>query len=276
MDIFKMYLRKTISTIFKLVLITIFVFPFIWMVITAFKTFDETIIFPPTLFPQRFMWENFVEVWNSGPYMMYLRNSTIITLSIIVMQLIIMIPAAYAFAKYQFKFKNLLFGLILIAFMVPTQVTFISIYLMFAKMEILNTLIPQIIPFGANAFGIFLLRQAFMQVPEEIIESAKLDNASELQVMFRIMIPMAKSTMITVGLFSFIGHWNDYFWPFVMTNSDLVRPLPIAIAMLRNIEGAYAWHIIMAGNVILVLPIVLVYLVLNKQIIKAFVYRGIK
>lgn len=278
MDAYKLkfYVEKTISIFFKFCLIVIFIFPFYWMITTGFKTFDETIIFPPTIFPKKIMWNNFIEVWNSGPYDIFIRNSIVITLSIIIIQIIIMIPAAYAFAKYEFKFKNILFGFIIIAFMMPTQITFVTVYLMFAKLNLLNTIIPQVIPFGANAFGIFLLRQAFKQIPEEIIESARLDSATELSIAFRIMLPMSKSTMATIALFSFVAHWNDYFWPFVMTNIDAVRPLPVGIAMLRNIEGAYAWNIIMAGNVLLVMPIVIIYLFLYKQIINAFVYKGIK
>ncbi len=272
----KLYIEKTISIFLKVCLILIFIFPFYWMIITGFKTFDETITFPPTLFPKKIMWSNFVEVWNSGPYDVFIRNSVIVTLSVVVIQLIVMIPAAYSFAKYNFRFKNILFGFVIIAFMIPTQITFVSVYLMFADWNLLNTLIPQIIPFGANAFGIFLLRQAFKQIPEEIVESARIDNAKELQIAFRIMLPMSKSTMATIALFSFVAHWNDYFWPFVMTNSDAVRTLPIGISMLKNVEGAYAWNIIMAGNVLLVMPIIIIYIFMHKQIINAFVYKGIK
>lgn len=267
---------RILSTASKLFIALIFVFPFYWMFITAFKTFDETILFPPTLWPKRWIYENFINTWNAAPFNIFLKNSIIITLSIVVLQIIIMIPAAFAFAKYDFKFKGLLFGVVLIAFMVPENVTFISVYIMFSKWGILHSLLPQIIPFGANAFGIFLLRQAFMQVPEEIIESAKLDNATTFQIMFRIMVPMSKATMITIALFSFISHWNAYFWPLVMTDQMKYRTIPIAVAMLKNIEGALSWQTIMAGNVILVVPILIVYLFANKQIVKAFVYSGIK
>jgi sn-glycerol 3-phosphate transport system permease protein len=267
---------RILSMALKLFIALIFVFPFYWMFITAFKTFDETILFPPTLWPKRWIYENFINTWNAAPFNIFLKNSIIITLSIVVLQIIIMIPAAFAFAKYNFKYKGLLFGVVLIAFMVPENVTFISVYIMFSKWGILHSLLPQIIPFGANAFGIFLLRQAFMQVPEEIIESAKLDNATTFQIMFRIMVPMSKATMITIALFSFISHWNAYFWPLVMTDQMKYRTIPIAVAMLKNIEGALSWQTIMAGNVILVVPILIVYLFANKQIVKAFVYSGIK
>ncbi|CAM5215227.1 Multiple sugar transport system permease protein OS=Ureibacillus acetophenoni OX=614649 GN=SAMN05877842_10330 PE=3 SV=1 [Ureibacillus acetophenoni] len=138
-----------------------------------------------------------------------------------------------------------------------------------------NTIWALILPFGASAFGIFLLRQTFMQVPEELLEAARLDNA--LRLLFeRIMIPMAKPTLITLAMFSFIAHWNDYFWPLVMTTTDTARTLPLGIAMLREVEGVSSWHIVMAGNVILVIPILIVFFIAQRHIIKAFVYNGVK
>jgi sn-glycerol 3-phosphate transport system permease protein len=269
-------LAKLPGFLFKLFLALIFVFPFIWMISTSVKTFNETIIYPPTLLPKVFQWINFTVVWESGPYLMYLQNSIIVTLSILALQLFVMVPAAYSFAWYEFKGRNLCFSTVMLSFMIPMQLTFISIYIMMARMGLMRTLWPQILPFGANAFGIFMLRQAFKQVPVELLESARLDNASETSIMFRIMLPMAKSSLVAISMFAFISHWNDYFWPFVMTNTVEVRPLTIGIAALRNIEGAFEWEIIMAGNVILVLPIILVYLLFSKQIINAFVYSGIK
>ncbi len=188
----------------------------------------------------------------------------------------IMVPAAYGFPRFDFKGKNLLFGIVLIAFMMPNQIVFIPIYLMMARWDLLRTLLPQILPFAANAFGIFLLRQYFIQVPEEIIEAAKLDNAKESQIMFKIMMPMAKSAMMTAALFSFISRWNDYFWPLVMTNDDKLRPFTVGIAMLKDAEGIVNWHVIMAGNTILVIPIIIIYIFASRQIVKAFVYSGIK
>lgn len=276
MNIVKRYLPKTISGLLKLLLAFIFIFPFLWMISASVKTYNETIIYPPTLLPKVPQWSNFAKVWQSGPYLLYLRNSIVVTLSVMALQTLVMVPAAYAFARYRFKGRGLCFSVVMLGFMVPTQLTFISIYLMMSKAGLLKTLWPQILPFGANALGIFMLRQAFMQVPEEILESARLDNGSEMSILFKIMLPMAKSSLVAILMFSFISHWNDYFWPFVMTNKTEIRPLTIGIAMLRDIEGAFEWEIIMAGNVILVCPILIVYLFFNKKIINAFVYSGIK
>ncbi|WP_376768697.1 carbohydrate ABC transporter permease [Paenibacillus foliorum] len=269
-------MRLTWGFLLKLIVLMVFIFPFLWMISTSLQTFRETLSFPPTLIPASPQWINFVEAMSAGPFLTYAKNSVIITGSIIILQLIVMIPAAYAFAKYKFRGKNILFGLVLLAFMIPGQITFIPVYLMMADWGISKTLLPQIIPFMSSAFGIFLLRQYFMQIPQEIVEAARLDNASEFKIMCHIMIPMSKAALATIALFSFVSHWNDYFWPLIMTDSAAIRPLTVGIAMLRETEGISNWHIIMAGNVVLVVPILVVYLFCSKQIVKAFVYSGIK
>ncbi|MFD0959923.1 carbohydrate ABC transporter permease [Paenibacillus chungangensis] len=268
--------KAALGIFVKALVLAVFIFPFLWMMSTSLQTFRETMAFPPTWIPASPQWVNFVDAMKSGPFLIFARNSVVITLSIIVMQLVIMIPAAYAFAKYRFKGKTILFGMVLLAFMIPSQVTFIPVYLMLAEWGVIKTLLPQIIPFMSNAFGIFLLRQYFMQLPEEVIEAARMDHASEFAIMWRIMVPMSMPALATIALFSFVSHWNDYFWPLVMTDSVSVRPLTIGIAMLRETEGISNWNIIMAGNVVLVVPILLVYLFCSKQIVKAFVYSGIK
>lgn len=272
----KNHLPRLPGDLFKFAVVLIFLFPFYWMFITSFKTYTETIVFPPTLWPQEFTLDAYRAILGKMNLLNYAKNSVIITASIIVLQTLVMVPAAYAFAKYEFKGKNLMFVLVLIAFMIPGQITFITVYILMAKWKLLGTLLPQIIPFGANAFGIFLLRQSFMQVPEEIIEAAKLDNASDFKIMTKIMLPMSKSTMVTIALFSFVSHWNAYFWPLVMTDSEKVRPLTIAIERLKDVEYGINWNILMAGNVLLVLPILVLFLFASRRIIEAFAYRGVK
>lgn len=204
-------IRRVLNFVLKAIVLIIFVFPFLWMISTSLQTFEETMAFPPTWIPAWPQWKNFADAMSAGPFLTYFKNSVVITFSIIVIQFIVMIPAAYAFAKYEFKSKKLLFGLVLLAFMIPGQVTFIPVYLMLADWGIINTLWPQIIPFMSNAFGIFLLRQYFMQIPQELIESARLDNASEFKIIWKIMIPMSIPALATIALFSFVSHWNDYF-----------------------------------------------------------------
>ena len=276
-DRVKTRVPQLISDFFKIVVMLAFVFPFYWMIITAFKTYPESMQVPPTMWPTEFSLEGFYATFHSGLSIpRYMLNTVIVTASVICLQLVVMVPAAYAFAKRKFPLSGLAFGVVLVAFMIPQQLTYIPVYLMMADWRLISSLWPQILPLGADAFGIFMLRQSFKQIPDEIIESAKLDNANELQVMVQIMLPMCKSAMITIAMFSFIGTWNSYFWPLVMTNNDLYRPLTLAIERLRDAEVGIHWNTLMAGNCLLVVPILVVFIFASRKIIEGFTYRGVK
>lgn len=269
-------LGGALNAALKLLLIFLIAYPFIWMVFTSFKPYKETTIYPPTLLPTNWTTEGYVKALEMVDVATFLKNSLIVSLTVLVLQYLVIVPAAYAFARCKFRFKGFFFGIVLLGFMIPQQVTFIPIYLMFSKAGLLQSLIPQILPFISNAFGIFLLRQYFMQIPEEIIEAARLDDAGELKIILRIMIPMARPAIFTIGLLSFISSWNSYFWPLIMTTKGAYRTLPIGVAMLNSQEGGRLWNVLMAGNMFLVVPILIVYLFANKQIRKAFAYSGIK
>jgi len=260
----------------KVVVILIFIFPFYWMLSTSLKDLTEALQFPPTLIPSSLHWENYAHVFEVVPIAQYFRNSVIVSLAVLVLQYLIIVPAAYSLSRHEYKGKKLFFGLVLLGQMIPQQITFLPVYFMFSKVKLLGTLLPLILPFISNPFGIFMLRQYFMQIPQEVIEAAKLDDASNLKIMFKVMMPMAKPALVTIGLLSFISTWNSYFWPLIMTSSESLRTLPVGVAALKSSETLQMWHIIMAGNVVLVLPILIVYLVASKRIRNSFAYSGIK
>lgn len=269
-------LRKVLRLIALIVVSIIFLGPFLWMVFTSFKPLAEALRLPPTFLPEVWQPQNYVDAWNSGPFLHYTKNSIIVTLSVVALQLLTIIPASYAFAKMDFKGKNILFSLILVTMMIPAQLIFLPVYLMFSKANLINTYWSLILPWASSAFGIFLLRQRFMQVPDEIIEAAVLDNTPTWKIIFKIMLPQARGTVITIALLNFIGTWNDYFWPLVMTSNDDVRTLPLGVSMLKSTLDGIHWNTVMAGNVILILPIVIIYIFAQREIIKAFTYSGIK
>lgn len=269
-------LCKGLGILAKIMVCMIFLIPFLWMFLVSLQTKQEVSSVPITLIPAVPQWKNYLEALSSGPFLLYFKNSVLIIIAVIAIQVVVMVPAAYAFAKCEFRGKNFFFGLVMIAFMTPGQLTFYPIYNMMSELKLMNTLWPQIIPSMTNAFGIFLLRQYFIQIPDELLESARLDKAGSSQIMWKIMLPMSKPALTSIVLFSFVGHWNDYFWPLIMTASEKVRPLTIGVAMLKNTEGAANWHIIMAGNMLLVLPILIVYIFCSKYIIGSFTYTGIK
>ena len=267
---------RWINALVKIAVVLIILFPFYWLLITSVKTYKESITVPATFWPTQIVFDAYGQAFAAVDLGKSVWNTVLVTLATIIIQILVMVPAAYAFAKYEFFGKKFMFAAVLLTNMVPIHVTCISLYLMMTDWGLLETLWPQILPFGANAFGIFLLRQYFMQVPDEIVEAAQLDNAGVVKTMFRIMVPMAKSTMITIALFSFISHWNSYFWPLIVTNSEAVRPMTIAMERLKNAEQGLVWPIIMAGNVVMIMPIIVIYLFASKKIIQAFAYNGMK
>ncbi len=260
----------------KVALIFIMAFPFFWMISTSLQTLKETIAVPLTILPASPQWQNFSEVFKTINVWVYLKNSIIVCVSVVALQYLIIVPCAYSLAKFDYKAKPLVFALVMLGQMIPMQITFLPVYFMFSKLGWLNSYQAMIVPFISNPFGIFMLRQYFMQVSSEVIEAAKLDDASEIKIMFKIMIPMVKSAIVTLGLLSFISNWNNYFWPLIMTSKEAMRTLPIGISLLKDADNLQRWNVIMAGNLLLVLPMLGLYVVASKQIRNAFVYSGIK
>lgn len=260
----------------NILLVLVFFFPFFWMVSSSLKTLGETMQFPPTLLPTEPQWSNYDGAISSIPFGKYLLNSVIVTLAVLALQTVTVVPAAYAFSQYRFRGRGLLFGVTLVTMMVPAQLVFLPLFVLFAKMQMINTYWSLILPFATSAFNIFMLRQTFNQMPVELIEAARLDGASEFKIIVRLFLPMAKATLVTCALLTFISTWNDYFWPLVLTTNDAVRTLPVGVASMRASESGINYHLLMAANVLLCLPIMVVYLFANKHIVKAFSYIGDK
>ncbi len=272
----KKLLSKSIGVLCKLVVCVIFLFPFYWMLSTSFKPFLETLKFPPTLWPETFTLSGYKAVFTEVNLWPYIKNTIIITLSCMVISLVINVMAAYAFAKKDFKGKQVAWIITMMTVMVPGQLTFMTVYFMMGDWGLLNTLLPQILPCCAGAFTIFLLRQNFMQIPEEIIEAARMDNASEWKILWKLMLPMVKPILVLTLISSFNGHWNAYFWPLMMTRTEELKPITLAIERLRSVEQGFNYTNIMAGSVILILPTVIIYLLFGKKIVKTSGYRGVK
>ena len=268
--------RRVGRWVMNVLLVLVFFFPFFWMAASSLKTLGETMQFPPSLLPADPQWQNYRSAWTSIPFGKYLLNSCIVTASVLLLQAITVVPAAYAFSQYDFKGKNLLFGGTLITMMVPAQLVFLPLFVLFAKWHLINTYASLILPFATSAFNIFMLRQTFNQMPRELVEAARLDGASEFKIVVRLFLPMAKATLVTCALLTFISTWNDYFWPLVLTTNDAVRTLPVGVASMRASESGINFHVLMAANVLLSLPILVIYLFANKHIIKAFSYIGDK
>ncbi|NOU94819.1 ABC transporter permease subunit [Paenibacillus sp. LMG 31456] len=263
---------KTTRLIVAIVITLIMFFPIYWMIVTALKTPAELRLAVPSFWPEKLMWENFATAFKTIPFYRFTVNTVIQTVGIVFLQINIGIMAAYAFAKGSFIGRDKLFVLVLAALIVPEQVVFVPIYVMMSDLGWINTYYALIIPHAASAYGIFLLRQMFRSINNDVIEAAKVDGASRLQVLYKILTPMAMPTVVTLIVISFIHSWNSYFWPLVMTNSNTMRVLTVGVAMMRDSIGgneSLNFHLLMSASLLVILPIVIVFVFAQKYIVAA-------
>ena len=252
------------------------VFPYLWMLSTSLKDLPSVTQFPPTLLPHPPRWDNYAKAWSSGPFLHYAMNNVIQTLGILVLQLFFGCLAGYGFSKTRFRGRDACFLIVMACLVVPPQVRFVPLYMLFSKVGLLNTYASLILPYAVSALGTFLIREAFMQISDDIVDAARVDGAGVLTIIFRIMAPIARPTLVAFSLFSVVYHWNDFFWPLVMTTNEAVRTLPIGVAMLREEGTGARWHIIMAGSMFVVAPVLLVFAVAQRHIIRAFTFTSLK
>lgn len=274
----KAYAKRILECVILVALFVAFIFPFYWTLITSVKDMWEAIQFPPTFWPRKFVWNNYVEVWEGSNFAHYGKNSIILSVGATAIQICSSVLAAYAFARMEFRFKKPLFILSLADIMIPAQAIFLPIFIMYSKMGILNTYLSYFLIYIYSGSTIFFLRNAFKQVPEEMMEAARLDGASELSVLFKIMMPAVRPFLITQVMLAFMSKWNGYFWVQTLTTNDNIRTLPLALNSIVNQTEEYIvrWDLAMAGNVILMAPLLLLYIFANKQIKVAFIGNGIK
>ncbi len=247
----------------------VWLLPYAWMVSTSLKTLPQIVAAPAAPLPSGLSFEAYQEALRAMPFGAYLWNTTLMALLIALVQVLVALPAAYALAKLDFRYRAIAFGLVVATLIVPAQVRFVPVFVMLADLGLVNTMTALVLPFGVSAFGTFLLRQALLSVPDPLIEAARLDGASEAAIIYRLLPPIVRPTLAAFFLFSFVYHWNDYFWPLVMTTDDAVRTLPLGVALLREQGTGVRWHIVMAGNVLLSLPALLVFALTQKHLLRA-------
>ena len=252
----------------------VWLLPYLWMLSTSFKTLPEIVRAPTAPLPSGLDLGAYRAVLESMPLARYFWNTTVMALGIAFTQIAVALPAGYALAKLKFAGRGVAFGLVVATLLIPAQVRFVPVFALLAEVGWVNTMTALILPFGVSAFGTFLIRQALMSVPDSLIEAARMDGASELRIIYGLLGPMLRPTLVSFFLFSFVYHWNDYFWPLVMTTDDAVRTLPLGIALLREQGTGVRWHIVMAGNVILSLPVLAVFAAAQRHILRAVTARG--
>jgi multiple sugar transport system permease protein len=248
--------------------------PFIWMILSAFKPESGVLQLTPTLWPETFTTENFIYLFENMNFAVYLRNTIIIVLCSFV-GLFLNAMAGYAFAKYKFKGRDKLFYLVLATMMIPGQVTMIPVYLILNQMGLTNTMAGVVLPGLVGAFSIFLFRQFMSTIPDELLEAARLDGASELRVFLQLVLPISKPIMAVQGILTFIGGWNSFLWPLIIANDESLYTLSVGLSLLKGQYGGN-FALQMAGSTFMVVPIVIIFIIFQKHIIEGYTISGMK
>ena len=251
--------------------------PFVLMVATSLKPKDE--IFAPEfhLLPQRLgAAENYHEALTQVPLLHFLLNGVIVTAAIFALQVLINVPAAYALAKLRFRGRTTLFGAVLVCLLIPYQAIALPIYILFYWLGLLNTYAALVLPFTISVFGIFLMRQFFLGVPDDLIDAARIDGMSEYGIVWSVMAPAAIPALVAFGIFSVVAHWNDYFWPLIAVGDLTLYTPPLGIAHLKlNGEGT-AYGPLMAAATIVIAPLVLAFLLAQRRFVEGITFTGLK
>lgn len=248
--------------------------PFLWMIGTSLKAPTEVFRYPPTLLPESPQWANYARILEVLPFGRYLFNSLTVALSVTALQLLLCSMAAYAFARLRFPGRDVLFLVYLSALMVPSQVTLIPNFILVRQLGWVDSYQALILPFAFSSFGTFLLRQYFLTLPRELEEAARIDGASYLQSYWRIALPLARPALAALAIFTFVAQWNNFLWPLVTTTRPEMSTLTVGLNTLR---GQYntAWTLLMAGSVLAIVPILVLFVVGNRAFIRGITTSGL-
>ena len=253
----------------------IMLLPFFWMVTTSFKEESEVLRMPPQWFPKDWLWRNYIKAWNVAPFGRYFFNSFFMSITTTIGEVITTILAAYAFAKMRFFGKNVLFAILLATLMIPGQMLLIPNYVTIVRLGWFNRYEALIIPWLASVFGIFLLRQFFRSIPDELQDAARIDGCSRLRFLWQIVVPLSKPAIMTVALLKFLGSWNAFLWVLIMTNSDKMRTVPVGLTLFSSEVGT-AYEQLMAASVLAIIPVLILFFFTQKQFIQGVARTGIK
>ena len=249
--------------------------PFVWQILTAFKSQPETTTVPPSLLPREWLWSNFAEVFTSLPFGRQLVNSLVVAGTVTVGQLVFCALGAYAFARLEFRGRELLFALFLSVLMVPKQLLVLPQYQIMASLELLNSLPALILPGAFSAFGTFLLRQFFATIPKDFEEAAVLDGAGSFRIFFSVMLPLVKPALAALAVITVMHSWNDLLWPLVVNTAPTSMPISAGLTSLQGQEWTN-YPVLMAGALMASIPMLLAYLVLQRRFVQGIALSGTK
>ncbi len=252
------------------------VIPFVWMVVSSFKPEAEVRAVPPTWWPESLTTDNYAQLFTALDFPTYFTNSAIVAVTVAAGNMVFCSMLGYALAKLAFPGKKIVFGLVLGTLMVPGVVTFIPLFVLTTNLGLANSLPGMILPFLAGPFGVFLMRQYIVTIPDELIQAARVDGAGELRIFFSIVLPLCGPAVATLGVLTFLTSWNNFLWPLVIATSEDKYTLPVALALYSVGQNATKYGLLLAGSVVVVLPVLLVFLVLQRRIMQGIAMTGIK
>jgi sn-glycerol 3-phosphate transport system permease protein len=266
-------IARSLETFAAWVLGVLWVLPLAYAIWTAFHPAAFSTNFTPgaplTL-------ENFAKAWNAAPFARYFLNTVILVSMVLAAQFVLVTLAAYAFARFDFPGRNVAFALVLVQLMIMPDVLIVENYRAIAKLGLLDTIPAIALPYLASAFGIFLLRQTFKSVPQELVEAARVEGAGPLGILWRVYVPLARPTYVAFGLVSVSYHWNNFLWPLIVTNSVEARPLTVGLAVFGAPETGVDWSIITAATVMTMAPLLFAFLLFQRQFVQSFMRAGIR
>jgi ABC-type glycerol-3-phosphate transport system permease component len=250
--------------------------PMYWLVVSAFKARDEIFTATPRWLPAALEWQNFAQAWEGAAFGRYFINSIGVTAAIVSLQLITSSLAAYALARRQFPGRTFVLLAIIGALIIPIQVTFLANFITLEHLGWLDSYGALVAPFTASAFGTFLLRQAFLAVPQAMEDAARLDRCTGLAFLWHFLLPLSRPTVLAFTLVALVAHWNDYFWPLIVTNRDEIRTLPIGLAMFVTQEVTTDWNLLMAATLFVTAPMLAIFFLTQRYFVRSHMHTGLK
>lgn len=267
--------KKIIRTISMLVILLVIAFPFLWLIISSFKHEKDIISFPPRIFADSYTLDNYIKVWTTIPLLDYIKNTVIFAGGTVITSVFFDSLAGYAFTRMRFKGKSVLFYFVLLTMMIPFQVFMIPLFIEVNLLGMLDTYAGLIIPRMTTAFGIFMMRSFFITLPDSLEEAARIDGLSEFNIFLKIMLPLSKPTLLSLGIFTLMNSWNDLLYPLILTSSSKMRTLPAGLALFTG-QNISFYGPVMAGTVISMLPLLVVYIFAQKYFVQGTAMSGMK
>lgn len=266
--------KKMLSYVLMTIIGIILLIPLLWMVFTSLKPMEEIVRYPPTFFPEKIVWENYLDTIAAFPFWRYARNTLFITVLVVIGNVLSNSFIAYGFAKLDFPGKKLMFALVLSTMMIPGFVTMIPQYVLFSKIGWVGTYLPLIVPsFFGNAFNIFLMRQFYLSINNELIEAAEIDGANHLYIWSHLMLPLTKPALITIAINSFNAAWNDFLGPLLYIQDQEKYTLQIGLQVFQN-QATTQWNYLMAGATLVLIPTILLFFFAQRYFIEGMDLTG--